>query len=118
MHIKTAVCGLLVSPLFAAFASAASPLSDRQMDMVTGGNLTTFSCTTCGVAAVVSSSSSSMNGVTTPGSISTGSTGTGSTGDTSGNGSTVSGLPATVISLQAFLSALANAGFGPAISTH
>ena len=44
MDTKRALCGFLVVPLFAGVATAAGPLSDRQMDIVTGGDPPTFVC--------------------------------------------------------------------------
>jgi len=118
MGIKTALCGLFVLPLFAGVATAAGPLSDRQMDRVTGGDLALIVCPdSCGDVTAVSSGSTSMNGVTT---TTTGTGGAFGNGGNSGNGSNIPGLPGTVTmtQLQAFLAALVNGGLGPAVSTH
>jgi hypothetical protein len=99
MDTKRALCGFLVVPLFAGVATAAGPLSDRQMDIVTGGDPPTFVCPdSCGNMGA-SSGSTSTNGVTTN------TTGTGGSSGTGGSTGSNPSLSSTLTQLQASLAA-------------
>lgn len=88
MNFRVLVCATVIFPFAVGAASAADRLSDPQMDTMTAGQVAppSLGAIDCPGCTVASSSSSSLNGVTTS-SSSSGSTSSGGGSGDNGNGS-------------------------------